>query len=936
MAEHTLSIILNAEKEYNFHLHELTLTEGISQISDAHLTLYSTENVTMTDLNGLISSPATIKIVQTDASSAGKSGDTQDYSRLYQGMITSVKHCGVVAKTNNQSVRKIEMRVQSPIVSLKYAFRKRRKGNITPKEMIVEILKDHNLECEFSDVLPDTKRDFNQGNSSDYDFLMRILLQYQMNYIFQSTAPAADTVAALPKMYIFKTTFKPAAVMMPQTDDFVFTYALDDRNLWTMQNWEMGSSIGIEAVSIQYENSSGNFSILEPAGNTDSKLRCFDFSVFGEKDAVAVTNAAQTLLHCYQCDRYRWKGNTPSFVAIPGYKIAIQGFYGGEDKIETIVASGLLKVTSQWPAELGAAPETEPELKLTVICLDPDSVEEFIYAPDSDIVNCVRNLAGEYVDIDIDKSRTNITNNLVTAVVCTDNGVTTANATSSLITDDYKFHALIDGDNKNTPVKVKLTVPLGGYKQGLFRVPRCGDRVLLHQIADNTYYLDSYLPNKTDMPFAADLKPAENKFNSNEMTVLRHNEPEKNLTDVDSYLSAEVPATAILERDKSFNKEKSDEPNKISEFGIYSGVSGDNIDEKYQKTLVNIASTGNLHLSSNNTTEIRAKNIKISTPGWKECQANRWDTSNGVVKFDNFNILEVNASQQITFKVGNNSISITPNGIAIRAIKWTGVPGPMDSAIYMDSIAGVSISGMNCSMSGYLCSGISDGLGNNMKVGAGGACITGGVVDIKTADKIDTCLSLGNSIFQEVLQLSSMIATTCVDRDDDETSKERMEQTDNWFYGIKNIVDFGLNNKGFARDLIKVIKDRDCENPASFAIQILNCVTGIINLVWLSADAWASRDWLNTPLWKGDKLGNFSGRDMVRILAFCTNLSAWSIGVGVLLSSMSYNKTATLKIKSTGVDLDLDSIRSLTRSIEELNSIISGIRNQLAHIGNGA
>lgn len=927
MAEHTLSIILNTEKEYHFHLHELTLKEGISQISDAHLTLYSTVDITMADLNKLISSPAAVKITQSDTATAGKSAEKQENCRWYQGMITSVKHCGVVEKTVERTVKKIEMRVQSPIQCLKYAFRKRHKGNITPREMIEDILKDHNLVCEFSDPLPDVKRDFNQGNSSDYDFLMRILLQYQMNYIFQSTVPAADNTAAFPKMYLFKNSVKSVASMIPEQKDIVFLYALSDRDLWTMRNWEMGSSIGIDAVSMQYENSSGNSTVLEPENSSDGRLCCFDFSVFGEKDTAAVINAAKTLLHCYQCDQYYWKGQTPSFAAIPGLKIAVQGFYGGEDKIEAIVASGHLKVTSQWPTELGAAPKTTPELKLTVNCLDPAAVKEFICAPDSDVVNCVRNLTEGNTDIDY--SRTNMenicSNNLVTAVVCTAEGKISENTTAPLITDDYEFYALIDGDKNNTPAKVKLTVPLGGYKQGLFRSPRCNERVLLHQTTANTYYLAGYLPNKTDMPFADDLTAVDKAFNSNEMTVLRHNEPEKNLTDVKGYLPAKAPANAILNSDNSYDKAKSDEPNKISEFGIYSGVSGDNIDEKYQKTLVNMASTGNLHLSSNNTTEIRAKNIKISTPGWKECQDNRWDTSNGVVQFDDFNILEVNASQQIIFKVGNNSISITPNGIAIRALKWTGVPGPMDSAIYMDSIAGISISGMNCSMSGYLGSGISDGLGNNMKVGAGGACITGGVVDIKTADKIDTCLSLGNTIFQEVLQLSSMIATTCTDRYGDETSKERMEQTDNWFYGIKNIVDVGLNNKGFARDLIKVIKDRDCENPASFVIKILDCVTGIINLVWLSADAWASRDWLNTPLRKGDKLGNFSGRDMVRLLAFCTNLSAWSIGVGMLLSSMSFNKTAKLKIKSTGIELDVDKLTFLTQKFEELNSVIAGL-----------
>lgn len=899
MADHTLTLLLDTKKEFNFHLHELVLKEGISQISDAHLTLYTNEDITMEDLNSLVSSAAAVKIVQKDDSSENNNvAGKLENSRWYQGMITSVKHCGVVESTENQTVKKIEMHVQSPIVNLKYAFRKRRNGSITPKAMITKILDDYGLTYEFLNEPPNIEQDFNQKCESDYDFLMRILLQCRMNYIFQSTIPSDDNSAAtFPKMYIFQKDLQPAAEMtLESSNDIAFKYEKESKSFWTMNHWEMAQSIGVDAVAISYKGSSGNVRVVTPENSSDEKKRrvLFDFSVFSENNVDTIKKTAETFLHCYQCEQYRWKGNTASFAAIPGSKIAINGFFGAQDSIKSIVASGCLRITAQWPANLGTAPETTPKLSLDINCLDPNTIQDFICVPDSDIINCVKKLAEGYVSSEIanaampnDGGSNHIVGSLVTAVVCDKNGGTESNTTTSLDSSNYEFYAIIDGDETNTPVKVKLLLPLGGFKQGLFRVPRSGDQVLLHQTS-GAYYLAGYLPNKTEMLFADDFETPDGGYDSNEMVVLRYNNP--NQENLDGVKGGYVLPKKDLDGEFVDKKELKD-PNQFSEIGFYhKKIASEESSQEESETLVNIQSSGSLHLSSNDVTEIQAKNITISTPGWVKCKENEWNHDNGNIKVKDFNELTITAEHSIKFQVGNNYISITPNGITIRSTKYTGAPGLMDSAIYMDSLSGISLTGAKCSMHGWLGAYLRDAAGANIAVSAGATSLTGGILKLGTFRGIDFIKNGVVAMISTATQIAAMIFRyTSLDE----------EKVDNSVYGFHH---GGI----YIADIIMRLYDwkekwnREGITAAEQAIMILDIITDTINCMWVLADAIDS-PWLSEPA--AGSNGKVTNRDAFRICALASQLSAYICALTNIIPELLVYDSVAIKINSSEIDM---------------------------------
>lgn len=81
--------------------------------------------------------------------------------------------------------------------------------------------------------------------------------------------------------------------------------------------------------------------------------------------------------------------------------------------------------------------------------------------------------------------------------------------------------------------------------------------------------------------------------------------------------------------------------------------------------------------------------------------------------------IQLSADDKLVLAVGGNTITLDRNGVAIESRKWTGMSGVLDSLILLDSISGVSISGMTTSMSGVLGVNIADGFGASIGLNAG-------------------------------------------------------------------------------------------------------------------------------------------------------------------------------------------------------------------------
>lgn len=101
--------------------------------------------------------------------------------------------------------------------------------------------------------------------------------------------------------------------------------------------------------------------------------------------------------------------------------------------------------------------------------------------------------------------------------------------------------------------------------------------------------------------------------------------------------------------------------------------------------------------------------------------------------------IKISADDKLVLAVGGNAISLDRNGVAIESRKWTGMPGMFDSLFVMDSMSGVSISGLSANISGVLGVNLSDSFGGSIGL-ANGSSNIGGM----------TC-SIGASINQKSL-----------------------------------------------------------------------------------------------------------------------------------------------------------------------------------------
>ncbi len=611
---------------------------------------------------------------------------------------------------------------------------------------------------------------------------------------------------------------------------------------------------------------------------------------------------------------------------MPGAAINLKDFYGtgSKDILKALVVASSLRFTAPWPASLLGTVEQAP----ATLCIHLECME---LKNDLLFTTQLRASRKRLLQTEMPESGNGDAvlfsrgPNLQQAIVCngggeTENGGDNYNTTVQLKQDSsgnsyYLFNAKLVSTQE--VVNVWLVMPLGGYGQGLFRVPRQGDSILIIPSGtDKYYYLLGYLPNR-NMPFVESLSPQANNFNLNEMTVLRQNipgrEPEylgSHTEEVDGKEETKIDYLPTVRNDRNQNK--------FSEVGMYNGFSkSDAATTTEVASMLNLGSTGTVQITANDNMFANAKNLKFTCPGWKKSAKNGWNTEDGVIDMSDFNTLQVTAAHKIVFKVGSNSISITPNGIAIRAVKWSEAGGPMDSAIYMDSISGVSISGMRCSMNGALGASLSDAVGAAVKVGAGAASMTGGIIKMATANKQDMVTGIAYAMAQFAAQIVSFGI--------------KNETLDNTIYGVENIIDAGLDGKDFVMDCIDFHKaENKVDKTPEFLISVLNMCTSLINLIWLSADAWCSTDWLNQPAAGNEKWGNVTNRDAIRLSAFCTSATAWGLAVVPLLCKMRGGKVSTFKLTSDEIAMDVDKIQNLTKQFADMNTAIAGISNKMA------
>lgn len=328
-----------------------------------------------------------------------------------------------------------------------------------------------------------------------------------------------------------------------------------------------------------------------------------------------------------------------------------------------------------------------------------------------------------------------------------------------------------------------------------------------------------------------------------------------------------VPDEAAQTNAMGIRREKG--ANACSEIAFYNThvgrkwtADGNNVEETFdasvpagRKVLANFQSTGNMQLSANDEMEQTAKNFTFKCPGYAGWNDGKI-SDDAKVSFETINRFVVEAEKEISFKVGHNSITIDQNGISIRALKWNDAGGPLDSYIYMDSISGVSIGGMECSMNGFMGASISDAIGAGVALGSGLTSISGGKISLETLSKSSAKVNAAGGALSLASEITAFV-----------THGSETAQKAN--YGFQNVV------SAFVAGINYYIKGWP-KTTHECVILVFNIIAALIDLARLMIDA-IDPDWLSKPA-SGQKGGkdSFTNRDALRLACLGTKAVAWT------------------------------------------------------------
>lgn len=313
-------------------------------------------------------------------------------------------------------------------------------------------------------------------------------------------------------------------------------------------------------------------------------------------------------------------------------------------------------------------------------------------------------------------------------------------------------------------IDVAMTMPLGGKRSGLYRFPRVGDRVLIQIDCDRAFLL-GYVPDTTGSfseftengdQYARDSALLRYTSNGDEGEQNsrngRYNEIgfshfrnaleflEQKIIDGSAYEWLFNEAT--VRNDLALRTETAD-VYKVQLTNARNAFFGNpdrqnletvrtlarmlvtrfNLDEHpaCQGDVLRLASNGviiqhsekGIDITCAETINLCARNIHLHAEETLNLQ------SEGVVR------MAANAS----------SVSVNPNGVALRSLKVVDAVTPYDSAIYIDALGGVTVSGNKVRLNSLFSTKMSDGFGASVTTAGAVTQISGAVVDMATVTK---------------------------------------------------------------------------------------------------------------------------------------------------------------------------------------------------------
>ena len=305
------------------------------------------------------------------------------------------------------------------------------------------------------------------------------------------------------------------------------------------------------------------------------------------------------------------------------------------------------------------------------------------------------------------------------------------------------------------------------------------------------------------------------------------------------------------------------------------------------------------YLNSYDSVNVHSGIVDVNGKNYIDIKGN-----NGLYLYSNANGMEISgadgsinikAEKSIKLSVGSHFIEIDEDRISLVARKWMHAAGPTDSSIFLESISGVDINGLSCSMNGLFSSSMNDAYGASIETSIGSSSIQGFRSGIYTLAGVKGLMKTIKNMTKLANQLGSI-------------SKSPANRHVNYS------LDSGLQAINFGLKCYDVHKNKPKSGLDKFetAIEILELIFDVMDRVVTIME-------LEDPSYMHDKAkkdSRASKRDATRLFLMTTKIITATTLFGLLLKKCGMVQEGKLEI--TGKDIDIQ-VKNFTTVTEETN-----------------
>ena len=182
--------------------------------------------------------------------------------------------------------------------------------------------------------------------------------------------------------------------------------------------------------------------------------------------------------------------------------------------------------------------------------------------------------------------------------------------------------------------------------------------------------------------------------------------------------------------------------------------------------------------------------------------------------------ITISADSAIQICVGGNAIGITQNGITLDSQKWTNSAGALDALLYIDSINGVTISGLGVAISSYFGAILSDAFGATVQLSNGALSLQGITVSQSTTNRKDTISKLTAFTVNVITELANLISFL----KDDQTNLNSSRAASFILPEINNAFNF-------MKEQYHIYKERSETTPSARRSLVLLIIESIVSAI---------------------------------------------------------------------------------------------------------